>query len=361
MRKLLVIGPFPLPITGVSLGTKIVYDEFNKKNEYSVEKINTSYSKFDERIGKLSLHKVLFYLRLQLYFYKVFNKDILYITIGQTFYGVVKYGLYMLSAKISNTTLIVHIHGNYLGKNYTQLRGIKRRIFYYLMSQTDKGIVSSDSLKDNFKAFLPDSQVYSLKNFTIDELFISDLELNSKNYQSIRIVYLSNLMLEKGIFELLDALLLLENEGIAYEARIAGNIATENEGQILASLSKLKNTEYVGTVDVIEKKKLLTWSNIFILPTYYTMEAQPFAILESMATGNMVITTPHAGIPDIFRENINGLYVEKRSSKSIFDKIKYISNNLNLIHNFASHNVLEARENYRIPNFIAKLEDIFND
>ncbi|MGJ8683044.1 MAG: glycosyltransferase family 4 protein [Nonlabens sp.] len=361
MKNLLVVGPFPLPITGVSLGTQIVYDEFYKKPEYKVQKVNTSYSKFDEKIGELSFHKVFFYLRLQIYFFKVFKNDIIYITIGQSFYGVIKYALYILAAHVSGKQLVIHIHGNFLGRNYREnLTGVKKKIFRYLMSKPDKGIVSSDSLKPNFTSFLPDHKIYSLKNFIIDELFVPDDVISDKDYDTIKIVYLSNLMLEKGIFELLEALVILEEKGIKYEARIAGNIAPENKDRVLSLFNKLNHATYIGTVNVVEKKDLLIWSNIFILPTFYTMEAQPFAILESMATGNMVITTPHAGIPDIFEENLNGLYVEKNSIESLVSTIEHIAQNKNLIKKYGLHNVEEARSKYRIPNFISELEQIFN-
>jgi len=361
LKKLLVVGPFPLPITGVSLGTQIVNDEFVKNSSYRVQKVNTSYSKFDEKIGELSLHKALFYLRLQVYFLKVFNNDIIYITIGQTFYGVLKYALYILAAKISRKQLVIHIHGNFLGKNYREhLRGIKKKIFYYLMSRTDKGIVSSDSLKDNFTSFIPNHNIYSLKNFILDEVFISDGKVEGKNYQDIKIVYLSNLMKEKGIFELLTALIELEKENIPYKARIAGNIAPENKEQVLSLLNQLNHTKYLGTVDVVGKTDLLTWSNVFILPTFYTMEAQPFAILESMAAGNLILTTAHAGIPDIFTDKINGFYVEKNSSSSIVEKIKYLLEHKDAIKKIGLHNVQEARKKYKIPVFASRLENIFN-
>ncbi|WP_124979074.1 glycosyltransferase family 4 protein [Nonlabens xiamenensis] len=360
MKKLLITGPFPLPITGVSLGTQIVYDEFKKKDNYQVQMVNTSYSRFDEKIGKLSLHKAWFYLKLQIFFYKVFRNDIIYITIGQTFYGVLKYALYILSASVANKQIVIHIHGNYLGKQYSELTGIKKRLFHFIMSRTNQGIVSSDSLKDNFRPFIPEDQIFSLKNFTLDELFVSDEVVHAKKYDRLHITYLSNLMLEKGIFELLEALLSLEEENVPYQARIAGNIAPENSDRVMQLLERLEHTEYLGTVDVKEKTDLLTWSNIFILPTFYTMEAQPFAILEAMATGNMIITTPHAGIPDIFRDQINGVYVEKQNADSITSQLKKVAAQPSMIRNYGLHNVKEAREKYRIPQFADNLEAIFN-
>ena len=46
---------------------------------------------------------------------------------------------------------------------------------------------------------------------------------------------------------------------------------------------------------------------IFALPTRYPNEGQPISILEAMGNGMFIITTDHAGIPDVVDNNINGL------------------------------------------------------
>ena len=49
-KRLLIIGPFPEPITGNSLSNKVVYEGFRKKEMFTVEKINTSLTFFDEAV-----------------------------------------------------------------------------------------------------------------------------------------------------------------------------------------------------------------------------------------------------------------------------------------------------------------------
>ncbi|MFT7083435.1 MAG: glycosyltransferase involved in cell wall biosynthesis, partial [Nonlabens sp.] len=203
--KVLVLGPLPLPITGVSLANQVVVEQLEQHPDYKVDVVNTSFSSFDEKLGSVSFKKIMFYLKLQVFFLKVWRNDIIYITPGQTFFGVFKYALYVIVASLLGKQIIQHIHGNFLGKQYQMLTGLKKSIFKYIMSKTDKGIVLSDSLKLNFSAFILEKDIYVLKNFVIDELFLPDKTLESKNYQELRIVYLSNLMEEKGIFDLLEA------------------------------------------------------------------------------------------------------------------------------------------------------------
>ena len=62
------------------------------------------------------------------------------------------------------------------------------------------------------------------------------------------------------------------------------------------------------------------------LPTYYPMEGQPISIIEAMGFGNFIVTTNHAGIPDICCKK-NSLFVQKGDSKSLFRAFKVVKIN----------------------------------
>ena len=51
--------------------------------------------------------------------------------------------------------------------------------------------------------------------------------------------------------------------------------------------------------------------DIFVLLTRYPNEGQPISILEAMGNGMAIITTNHAGIPDIVKNGENGIVVKK--------------------------------------------------
>lgn len=362
MIKFLLIGPVPKPTTGVSLANKIIIDNLNKEKGFITSYINTSYNKFDENLGVFSFAKMFFYLKLNLSFYKIFSTDVVYITPGQTFFGVVKYTVFICLTKILRKELIIHVHGNHLGKEFALLNGIKKKIFKRLLSMTSKGIVLSESLTCNMSPFINENKIFVLYNFVEDYLFDEEEQVpDNKFEEKPKIIFLSNLMEEKGIFDLLEALKILEEEGFEYEAKIAGNIDIKHEKRTNEYFSLLKNVTYCGVVSGNEKKELLVWGNIFILPTYYAMEGQPISILEAMATNNLVLTTNHAGIPDIFKENENGFYVEKNNVNSIVNRIKEISSNEKVTLRIQRNNFKEAKDKYRVKCFIENAEKIFRD
>ena len=168
-------------------------------------------------------------------------------------------------------------------------------------------------------------------------------------------------MQEKGVFEVLEALKLLEKEGFNFKAKIAGNIDERHKDSIHKYFDSLKNLEYCGVVSGQEKKELLLWGTIFILPTYYAMEGQPISILEAMATGNLILTTKHAGIPDIFEDGVNGYFVEKQNIKSIVAKIKFATFDKFNSDAMRLQNYSIAKREYTVENFIKNIERIFRN
>ena len=355
MKKVLIIGPFPNPISGVSIANKVVEEILNADLNFTVEKINTSYPIFDEQIGEFSIQKFLFYLRINSSFFKVSKNNIIYITLGQTFFGVLKYALFIVVASALRKELIIHVHGNYLGKEYQSLKGFKRVLFYFLVSRFTKGIVLSNSLKHNLTPFLEDKNIFSLPNFAQDYLYKEDKKFVK---DELRIFYLSNLMKEKGIFCLLNALKNLEKNNIIYKAKIAGNIDQKYSKEILNLFTELKNAEYIGIVNGDDKKNLLEWGNVFVLPTFYKMEGQPISILEAMATTNLVVTTNHAGISDVFQDKINGYFVEKNNENSIEKILSYLAANKSELKKIAEYNKTFFLNNFTVDIFKKNLLEI---
>ena len=121
---------------------------------------------------------------------------------------------------------------------------------------------------------------------------------------------MSNLIEEKGINILLEAVKKLKGKGINIQLKVDGNKIKENN--LSNYFNTLEGVDYVGVVHGKEKQKLLLWSNVFCLPTFYKMEGQPISILEAMAMGNLILTTSHAGIIDVCKEQ-NAVFCEKKN------------------------------------------------
>ncbi len=348
-NKILIIGSFPPPISGVSLANKVITEGLKKSQKWNVDIINSEYSSNITAVhGNISIQKF-YFLKTYLYLYKVLFSKIIYITIGQSFFGVIKYAPFILLSKILRKKLVFHLHGGHLLNEYNQLKGIKRKAFYFFVSKMNYGIVLSKSLRENFSKFIKPSKIFDLPNFYESDLRLTEKEiLNSKDYSEIRIIFLSNLIEEKGINILLEAIKKLYEKGINIKIKVAGNIVSNND---LSSYFGKYGIEYVGVVNGETKKDFLLWGNVFCLPTFYRMEGQPISIIEAMAIGNLIITTKHAGIQDICTSD-NALFCEKNDLNDLLSTIEYLSNNTTEIKAKGLYNYDYAKDLFSEENFI---------
>jgi glycosyltransferase involved in cell wall biosynthesis len=126
-------------------------------------------------------------------------------------------------------------------------------------------------------------------------------------------------------------------------------------------IEELSMVKYLGAFIGGEDKKLLYAStHIFCLPTFYPYEGQPISILEAYASGCAVLTTPHAGIPDIFRDDINGFEIQPNSAESIASCLCTIVSDRNRLIDFAMHNIAQATKFNLRDSYKSKVAEIFH-
>ncbi|WP_399679387.1 glycosyltransferase family 4 protein [Xenophilus sp.] len=336
--RFLLIGPLPEPINGCSYANAVLLRRAREEG-HDFRAIDTSTPTISGKQGaRFSLRKALAFLGTYRHLPRVLRADAVYLTPGQTFFGLMKYAPFILLARWSRRPYVIHLHGNHLGRHYAELPGLRKRLFHGCVSHAAAGIVLSESLRGNFKNLLPGERVFVVENFAGDDLF-TDTAAAGKPTDRLEILYLSNLMREKGILDLLDALAVLKREKVDFRARIAGHIEKGLEAEVRKRLDALMpEAVYVGAVAGDRKRRLLAGANVFALPTYYAMEGQPISLLEGLATGNIIVTTAHAGIPDIVDAS-HGHVIEARNPAALAATLRKISAHLpDEVDRFSRHN-----------------------
>lgn len=157
-----------------------------------------------------------------------------------------------------------------------------------------------------------------LKRFSIDKKFpiIKDAE-------KITILFLARLIKEKGIYELLEAFNNLEKKYTNIELIIAGDGKEYN--QIVKQTSRNKNIKVVGHIEGNKKINCFENASIYCLPSY--SEGLPTTILEAMAFGTAIITTPVGGLKDFFKDGSMGYFVPVKNTTLLENKIESLINN----------------------------------
>ncbi|UWX60784.1 glycosyltransferase family 4 protein [Chryseobacterium oranimense] len=359
--KILFIAPVPPPINGQSKASKVLLDALVEKHDVKI--VNLSKSSLKNGVNSFGRFFEIFDI-LKDVKKKRNDNDIIYLSLAESFAGNMRdLAIYKLCKKDLSKTYI-HMLGGAGMKEILSGKGWQKNMNAGFMEKLAGVIVEGPINYESFKRVVPEEKIHIVPNFAEDFLFVSDEEIETKfqNTEPIQLLYLSNLIPGKGYNELADAYLKLTTEeqkqiNISF---VGGFENEESEKGFLEKINANAGFKYLGKfIDGDEKRKLYCQSHVFCLPTYYPFEGQPISILEGYATGCVVITSNHSGIPFIFKDNENGFMVEKKSVPSLVDALKKLISKKDSLKEIAFHNRNEALEKYRTSIYQQKVMDIF--
>lgn len=157
-------------------------------------------------------------------------------------------------------------------------------------------------------------------------LILSDVAMNSER---------------KGERTLLQALKLILNNGYDVYATIIGDGSKRKEFEQLAiELGIIERVEFTGLLtSSMEVRKKLLESDIFVFPTQ--AEGLPRGVIESMAVGLPVVTSPVGGIPEIIDKKY---LIDSNDIQGYADTLCSLFSNLKELNDMSLKNFSKAQE-----------------
>ena len=326
-KKICFIAQFPPPMHGLSKAVETLYNSelnsaVNLNGEFEFEKVDITNNKnFVKNLLKISHSKA----------------DLFYFTISQTRGGNLRDLIIFKLLELQHKKCLIHLHGGY----YRQLvdndmAGWQQKANYKAIKKLAGAIVLSKSLKKNFEGMIDDNKIFVVENCVDDQYLLTDQEIEEKlaalkDKRVLHVLWLSNFIRSKGYPFVLEMAKAEKERVDAGEERrfhfdFAGKFFEDSEKAYFESYIKDNQLEkyvtYHGIVGGTEKRNILKECYFFALPTRYPNEGQPISILEAMGNGMFIITTNHAGIPDIVEDGINGTVIrENVSIKKIYNSV----------------------------------------
>lgn len=164
------------------------------------------------------------------------------------------------------------------------------------------------------------------------------------NGNTLKLLFIGNLIKTKGVCELLVAAKKLLNDQTDFELSIIGK--GPEAANLATYITENKLTASVKLIGGVPHEQLNQWfaqSHALILPSY--REGVPNVIMESLATGTPVIATKVGGIPEVIHNGINGVLLDDYLPVSIHQGIKEFMGDT-----WSSENIFKSVENYTWEN-----------
>lgn len=371
-KTICIIGPFPPPLYGQSVAVRSLAESPLLHERYNIVKIDYAYKWSSCKIFT-SLYKVVKCWKMLRNLKKAIRQhriSIFYLTISSSKQGALRDWLVTktIAKELGYAKFIIHHHsGNFSSFYNTSDNRCRSRVNYYL-SKADRVIVLTPRLRELFDGLISEEKIRVVSNGISVKDVLPDIVVNKRleslvQRKKIHILYLSNMIRLKGYFKLLQAASLLQKVNIDFNMTFTGVFTNPSERQPFEDYIKENNLEknvvYRGLVTGGAKVDLLSNNDIFVLPTSLE-EGQPISILETMAAGMAIVTTDRGGIPDVVKDQINGIILSDVSPKAIAEAIIQLNNNRELLFRIGKENRKVAKEKYIDVHYVQNMIKVFD-
>jgi len=195
-----------------------------------------------------------------------------------------------------------------------------------------------------------------------DEFEVRDKTSSNK----IKILHSGRLTDKKGVPDLIRVFKNLRQKYDTIELHIVGDGKKLEECKELVQKYNLeKSVFFYGAVTHDEVKKFMSTADIFVLNSRVgdngDMEGTPVTLMEAMCSKVPVISTRHAGIPDVIEDGVDGLLVDERDNEGLEDALSTFIENPELRQTCSENGRNTVLQEYTVDRMKGKLQQVFQN
>ena len=322
--KVLFILHLPPPMHGAAMVGKYIQQSKVVNEAFDADYIDLATNRILNQSGKGSLKKIGAFARIirQVIHALKHNKyDLCYMTLTAAGAGFYKDAVIASILKRWSSNTLYHFHNKGVsGKG----NNIPEVLYRYVFKNT-RSILVSRYLYSDIKPYVKEQNVFYCPCGVPADKPYAEAKKDEKQEtgESVcQLLFLSNMIREKGIFVLLDACEKLHKQGLRFECHYVGGWFNVPE-ETFARLINEKNLSDVvfahGPKYKDDKTAFYRKADVFVFPTYY--DTFGLVNLEAMQNGLPVVSTYEGGIPDIVQDGKTGFLVPQQSADVLAEKL----------------------------------------
>ena len=356
--KILFVLHMPPPVHGAAMVGQYIHDSELINSEFDCHYINLATASGLEDIGKFKFKKIVSFWNLLRRIRKSIrdlNPNLVYITPNANGGPFYKDFVAVLLLKTMGCKVIAHYHNKGVASRQNR---VVDNFLYQRFFKGLKVILLSERLYPDIQKYVRREDVYVCPNG-----IPRDMKPRERILHDIpRILFLSNLLIEKGVLVLLDALKIIKDNGYSFVCDFVGSETTEIDANRMDEEIRKRNLQdavlYHGKRYGAEKDMFLNDTDIFVFSTFYQNECFPLVLLEAMQHELPIITTNEGGISDIVKDGENGFICEKRNPIDLADKITCLLNDEQLRTKMGHDGNIKFKEKFTLEVFENRMVEI---
>lgn len=310
--KVVMLGPALSDQGGMASVVHVYLDAWDA-SRYDLRYIGTYNSNAAQWTKYLMALKALLRFAYLLLFWR---PDIVHIhfSAGFSFY---RKSLFALLCRFSRARLLLHSHAPNFDVFFEKRSRRNQRFILSILRRADCLLVVSDQWRTRFEAYGLQVPIVTIYNPVA-----RPAQLARTRRDKPLVLMLGRLGKRKGTYDILKAIPLVEASGVTADYWLGGDGEVEQVQQIVSANEWGQHVRLLGWVRDQAKHDALSQADLLLLPSYH--EGLPVAVLEAMAYGLPVISTPVGGIPEAVDDGETGFLVPPGDVAALAEKIRLL-------------------------------------
>lgn len=299
--------------------------------------------------------------------HRLLARDVDVVHAHMSFKGsVLRKGLVLHMARTAGVPTVLHAHSHGFTRWFTGLPRYQQKLVRALL-QADRWVVLGARWAEEYAELLhvDPRRVTVLHNPTVAPALSPDVDwtwpdaVPNSDSRQVRMVFLGRLGERKGCFDLIRALSRLDPD-VRSSLHIVMAGDGDQDGVVAAARAAGVDSslEFPGWIDEATRAALLDTGDVLLLPSH--QEGLPMAVLEGMAAGLAILTTPVGGIPEVITDGEHGILVTPGDEVAIATALERLVRDDDLRARLGA-SARERSSTYDVEHWYAALDRLWRD
>ncbi len=258
-------------------------------------------------------------------------------------------------ARMLKIPYVLHLHGSRYREYWSSVGPVLSRRIQGVFNRAAQVLVLGRIWSEFIASQAPKARISVLPNATVAP---AQARTHASNGQPIHILFLGQIGDRKGVPELVKALAQL-GPSPSWRATLAGDGQVEFVEKQLAALGLADQVTVPGWAGPDDVERLLASADILVLPSHN--ENLPLSVIEGMAYGLAVVTTPVGAVPDIIVDGETGLLCPPGDAVQLAEALQRVVDDVVLRAKLGRSARAFHAENLNVDTYLSKLISLWRN